>query len=252
MKHFILLILTITVFILIGCNPSTSQKIVQEPVAEKEKTVEDVRLEEPLMDWPNLKRYQAENEKFALMKLKEPPIVLFGNSITEGWPAFSADFFKDSPYINRGIGGQTTPQMLIRFKQDVVHLGPKAVVILAGINDIAGNTGPSTLEMTFDNISSMAEIAAANGIRVLLCSVLPAYDFPWKSGMEPAPKVVALNAMLKKYAQQNGHTYVDYFSAMADEKNALKEDLGYDGVHPNAKGYGVMELILERALAKQK
>ncbi len=252
MKHFILLIITITVFFMISCHATTSPKNVQEAVVKKDKKSEDVKLEEPPMDWPNLKKYQAENEKLASMKLKEPPIVLFGNSITEGWPDFSADFFTDSPYINRGISGQTTPQMLIRFRQDVVHLRPAAVVILAGINDIAGNTGPSTIEMTFDNISSMAEIAVANGIRVLLCSVLPAYDFPWKAGMQPAPKVVALNAMIKKYAEQNDHTYVDYFSAMADKENALKEDLGYDGVHPNAKGYSVMEPILERALAKQK
>lgn len=233
-----------------SCSQAPNQNVTTDAASQAVATEEP--KEEPPQDWPNLNRFQAENEKLALMKFPEQPIVLFGNSITEGWPGLSPDFFKDKPYINRGIGGQTTPQMLIRFKQDVVHLGPAAVVILAGINDIAGNTGPSTLEMTFDNISSMAEIAKANDIKVLLCSVIPALDFPWKAGMEPAPKVVALNTMLKSYAETEGHTYVDYFSAMADNKNGLIEDLGYDGVHPNAKGYGVMEPILERALVEIK
>lgn len=234
--------------LIVSCDPSSGEKMIKESTVE----VVEAKKEEPPQDWPNLERFQADNEKMALMKLKEKPIILFGNSITEGWPGLSPEFFKEKGYINRGIGGQTTPQMLVRFKQDVVHLSPAAVVILAGINDIAGNTGPSTLKMIMDNLTSMAEIAKSNGIKVLLCSVLPAYDFPWREGMEPAPKVVSLNSMIKQYAEMNGHTYVDYFSAMADDRNGLIQELGYDGVHPNAQGYAVMEPILEKALASLK
>lgn len=201
-------------------------------------------------DWANLKRYQEANEMVNKQMTEENRVVFMGNSITEGWLQQRPEFFQNKPYVNRGISGQTTPQMLIRFKQDVVHLNPEMVVILAGINDIAGNTGPSTLEMIFDNISSMAEIAVNHDIKVVLCSTLPAYDFPWRPGMEPAEKVVKLNAMLKAYAQVHGHVYVDYFSAMADEKNGLQEDLGYDGVHPNGDGYAIMEPLVEEGIKK--
>ena len=201
-------------------------------------------------DWANLKRFQKDNTELMSSKSKDPRIVLMGNSITEGWLNFSPEFFEGKNYINRGIGGQTTPQMLLRFRQDVVDLNPAVVVILAGINDIAGNTGPSTIEMIEDNIISMAEIAKANGIKVVLSSVLPAYDFPWKQGLEPAEKVVKLNKLLKKYARKQKMVYLDYFSAMADKKNALIEELGYDGVHPNAAGYKVMEPLFEKAVKK--
>jgi lysophospholipase L1-like esterase len=140
--------------------------------------------------------------------------------------------------------------MLVRFRQDVVNLKPKAVVILAGINDIAGNTGPSTLDMIFHNIQSMAEIAQANDIKVIISSILPAYDFPWRPGMKPAPKVVALNKMLKKYCQKQDFVYLDYFTPMADKKNALKNDLGDDGVHPNLAGYQIMAPLAQAAIAK--
>jgi lysophospholipase L1-like esterase len=160
------------------------------------------------------------------------------------------EFFAGKPYIDRGISGQTTPQMLIRFRPDVIDLKPSAVVLLAGINDIAGNTGPSTLEMIESNIAGMAEMAKANGIKVILCSVLPAYDFPWRPGMEPAEKVVELNAWIKSYAATHDCMYVDYFSSMADERKGLKAEYTYDGVHPNKAGYQVMEPLVEEAITK--
>jgi len=151
-------------------------------------------------------------------------------------------------YINRGISGQTTPQMLIRFRPDVVNLKPKVVVILAGTNDIAGNTGPSTLEMIEDNIASMVEIAKANNIKVVLCSVLPAFEYPWKPELEPAQKIVDLNKSIKEYSIKNEIIYVDYFTPMADEHNGLKKEFSEDGVHPNINGYKIMEPLVENAI----
>ncbi|MDG1343731.1 MAG: GDSL-type esterase/lipase family protein [Flavobacteriaceae bacterium] len=203
-----------------------------------------------LTDWAHLKKYEQNNSE--LKKINEPDRVVFmGNSITEGWSFLDKDFFKNNPFVNRGIGGQTTPQMLIRFKPDVVNLNPKAVVILAGINDIAGNTGPITIENTAENIISMAEIAKANEIKVFICSTLPAIDFPWSPGMEPGPKVVKLNSILKNYCDSNNIPYVDYFSAMSDEKGGLKVPeytTADDLVHPNLAGYKVMEKIILKAL----
>ena len=203
-----------------------------------------------LTDWAHLKKYEQSNSE--LKKINEPDRVVFmGNSITEGWSFLDKDFFKNNPFVNRGIGGQTTPQMLIRFKPDVVNLNPKAVVILAGINDIAGNTGPVTIENIAENIISMAEIAKANEIKVFICSTLPAIDFPWSPGMEPGPKVVKLNSILKNYCDSNNIPYVDYFSAMSDEKGGLKVPeytTADDLVHPNLAGYKVMEKIILKAL----
>jgi len=201
-------------------------------------------------DWANLKRFEKENTELKTPKPNEHRIVFMGNSITEGWKNIRPDFFTNKPYINRGIGGQTTPQMLLRFRQDVINLSPSVVVILAGINDIAGNTGPSTIKMIENNIISMAEIAKANNIKVVLCSVLPAYDFPWRPGLEPAKKVIKLNALLKSYAEKYNLVYVDYFSAMVNKSNGLKEELGSDGIHPNAKGYAIMEPIVEKGIAE--
>ena len=175
-----------------------------------------------------------------------------GNSITEGWSRLRPDFFSNKPYINRGIGGQTTPQMLLRFRQDVIGLTPSVVVILAGINDIAENTGPSTIEMIVNNIVSMTELAKANKIKVILCSVLPAYDFPWRQGLEPAKKVLELNKQLKAYADDNKLVYIDYFTPMVNESNGLKKELGTDGIHPNVTGYLVMEPLIEQAIEKTK
>lgn len=201
-------------------------------------------------DWANLERFRQENANLPIPAKNEKRVVFMGNSITEGWSNLYPAFFKDKPYINRGISGQTTPQMLIRFRPDVINLKPAVVVILAGVNDIAGNTGPSTLEMIADNIYSMAELAKANGIKVVLSSVLPAYDFPWNPGMEPAPKIAALNKMIKAYALQHGCVYLDYYTAMVDERLGLKAELTYDGVHPNEAGYKVMSPLAEKAIAE--
>ncbi len=201
-------------------------------------------------DWANLNRYQEENKKLPAPNPKENRVVFMGNSITEGWVELNPDFFKANPYIGRGISGQTTPQMLVRFRQDVIDLQPKVVVILAGTNDIAGNTGPSTLEQIVANLASMAQLAKANNIKVVLSSVLPAFDYPWKPGMKPNEKIPALNKMIKEYALKNKMVYLDYFSAMADERNGLRAGLGEDGVHPNLVGFKIMEGLVEKAIAE--
>jgi lysophospholipase L1-like esterase len=201
-------------------------------------------------DWANLKRYEADNQKLTTPKPGEKRVVFMGNSITEGWVNIDPAFFSGKPYVGRGISGQTTPQMLVRFRQDVLELKPTVVVILAGTNDIAGNTGPATLEQIMGNIASMSELAKANNIRVVISSVLPAFDYPWKPGLQPAEKIFALNGMIKEYAAKNGHIYLDYFSAMADERKGLKKELGDDGVHPNLAGYKIMEPLAEKAIAE--
>lgn len=202
----------------------------------------------PNPDWANLARFRTDNARLGAPRAGEQRVVFMGNSITEAWAPHFATMFPNKPYIGRGISGQTTPQMLVRFRQDVVALAPAVVVILAGTNDIAGNTGPSTLEMIEDNIASMAEIAQANGIRVVLSSALPVFDYPWKPGLEPAPKIVALNAWLKQYARTHHAVYLDYHTPMADERLGLKRELGDDGVHPNMVGYRVMVPLVESAI----
>jgi lysophospholipase L1-like esterase len=197
-------------------------------------------------DWASLRRYQQEN---AALAPSADRVVFMGNSITEGWAPLFPALFPGKPYVGRGISGQTTPQMLVRFRQDVVALKPRVVVILAGTNDIAGNTGPSTVEMIEDNIASMAEIARANGIRAVLCSVLPVYDYPWKTGLEPAPKIMALNAWMRDYAATHDAIYVDFHSEMQDERHGLKRELTYDGVHVTEAGYRVMARLVERGIA---
>jgi len=199
-------------------------------------------------DWPNFAKYKEDNLKIGLPNPDENRIVFMGNSITEGWKETDPNFFKNKPYIDRGISGQTTPQMLVRFRADVVNLKPKVVVILAGTNDIAGNTGPSTLEMIEDNIASMIEIANANNIKTVLCSVLPVYDYPWSPGLKPAQKIVDLNTWIKTYADKNNIAYADFFTPMADEKNGLKKEYSEDGVHPNLNGYKIMNPIVEAAI----
>jgi lysophospholipase L1-like esterase len=201
-------------------------------------------------DWANLARYREANATVAPPANGETRVVFMGNSITEGWQKYFPTMFAGKPYINRGIGGQTTPQMLVRFRPDVVALKPKVVVILAGTNDIAGNTGSSTLEMIEDNLASMADIARANGIKVVLSSVLPVFDYPWKPGLEPAPKIIALNKWMKEYAEKHGAIYLDYHSAMADSRGGMREGLASDGVHPNETGYRLMAPLAEQAIKK--
>jgi lysophospholipase L1-like esterase len=211
---------------------------------------EKMMYERNKVDWPYLNRYRDDNIKLGLPAVGEKRVVFMGNSITEGWKDLSPEFFSGRPYICRGISGQTTPQMLIRFRPDVIALKPEVVVILAGINDIAGNTGPATLEMIGDNIASMSELAKAHGIKVVLSSVLPAYDFPWNPGIYPAEKIILLNKWIKEYAFGNGFYYIDYYSSMVDERKGLKSEFTADGVHPNAAGYKVMEHLAEKEIEK--
>ncbi len=201
-------------------------------------------------DWAQLRHFDTANKELPDAKTNESRVVFMGNSITIGWSDHQPEFFEGKPYVNRGISGQTTPQMLVRFREDVIDLKPKVVVILAGTNDIAGNTGPSSLQMIADNLMSMAELAEANSIKVVLCSVLPAYDYPWAQGLMPNEKIPVLNTMIKSYASRKGFVYLDYFSSMTDCENGLREDLGSDGVHPNKKGYELMAPLAEKAIAE--
>lgn len=189
----------------------------------------------------------AENSNMSLAE-KSNKVVLMGNSIIEGWPGFRPTFFENSPFINKGISGQTTPQMLARFQRDVIDLNPQSVVILAGINDIAENTGPIPIATVAQNIFTMAEMAQEHQIQVVLCSTLPADDFPWRPGLNPQVKVPKLNALVEKYARENNLIYINYFEAMADTDDGLLDAFGYDGVHPNAAGYAVMEPLLMHGL----
>lgn len=199
-------------------------------------------------DWANLKKYDDDNSKLPPPAPGENRIVFMGNSITEFWKGYNPNFFTGS-YVNRGISGQTTPQMLLRFRQDVINLKPAIVVILAGINDIAQNTGPIKLEDTFGNIVSMIELARAEHIKVVVSSVLPANHFPWRPAIIPTEKIIQLNQMLKDYAERNQLVYLDYYSAMVDDQKGLPQSLSADGVHPNLAGYKVMEPLADKAVA---
>src|SRR5438552_3234089 len=216
------------------------------------------RLESRLKDWPALARYRDDNAKLATPAKDENRVVFMGDSITDSWddPKYGG-FFPGQPYIDRGISGQTTPQMLVRFRADVVALRPEVVVILAGTNDLAGNTGPSTLEAIEDNLISMAELARANSIRVVLASILPVSDYEKtkdgkpiiRTAQRPPEKIRALNEWMKTYAAKNKSIYLDYYSSMIDEKGFLKDELSEDGLHPNAKGYALMAPLAEQAIA---
>ncbi|HLO90773.1 MAG TPA: SGNH/GDSL hydrolase family protein [Lentimicrobium sp.] len=196
-------------------------------------------------DWAQLERYAKANKEMAPKTPGMKRIVFMGNSITEGWSEKDSIFFKKNAYVNRGISGQTTPQMLIRFRPDVIDIDADVVVILAGINDIAHNTGPAKISEIYGNIVSMVELARANKIKVVMCTVLPAHDFYWRPGLQPAEKIVELNLLLKDYAAKNSIPFVDYYSAMVNEKMGLKEEYTEDGVHPTLAGYKVMEPLVE-------
>jgi len=202
-------------------------------------------------DWPWLGKFKEADVKLGPPAPGEKRVVFMGDSITEGWKIEGPDgSFPGKPYINRGISGQTTPQMVLRFRQDVIDLKPKAVVILGGTNDIAGNTGPETLEQIEGYLASMAELASANHIHVVLCSILPAYDYPWSPSLTPAPKIVAVNEWMKGYAAEKGYVYVDYHAAMKDERDGLPAKLSEDGVHPLPAGYAIMAPLVEAGIAK--
>jgi len=201
-------------------------------------------------DWANFKKYDASNQVVKTLSRTDRQVVFMGNSITEGWYNTDSSFFKTNHFIGRGISGQTTSQMLVRFRKDVLDLQPKAVVILAGTNDIAGNTGDIALDNIMGNLASMAELAKAHGIKVFLCSVTPAFDYPWSRGKQPNVKIPELNKMMKAYASKNNVHYVDYFSKLADARNGLPASLAKDGVHPTLDGYKIMEEIVLKAVKK--
>jgi lysophospholipase L1-like esterase len=207
------------------------------------------RATRTLQDWPALNRYRADNAKVAPPAPGEQRVVFMGDSITDFWGRRYGKFFPGKPYINRGISGQTTPQMLIRFRPDVIALEPKAVVILAGTNDIAGNTGPSTLEMIEDNLAAMTELAQAHGIKVILSAVMPTCDYIRnQSERRPNSKIIALNQWIKDYAAKHHATYLDYFTPMLDDKGVLQRELTDDGLHPNDAGYELIMPIAQKAI----
>lgn len=199
----------------------------------------------------NLDRYAEANAALPAPAKGEKRVVFIGNSITDGWPNAHPDFFKSNNYVGRGISGQTSPQLLSRFRQDVINLKPVAVLINIGTNDVAQNTGPYSEEFTLGNIMSMAELADANGIKVILSSVTPAGEYTWRKEIKDVPqKIMSLNAKIKAYAKEKGFSYIDYFSVMCDENNALKSNLGTDGVHPNEEGYKIMEATAKKVIDK--
>ena len=202
-------------------------------------------------DWGNLTRYSADNDKLAEQSIKNS-IVFYGNSITDNWIRFDNNFFQKNNFIDRGIGGQTTSQMLVRFREDVVNLNPSAVVILAGTNDIAENTGPISIENIFGNIVSMVEIAKTNNIKSILCSVHPVFQYSWNKTIEPVGKIKELNQMIKQYADDNNIPYVDYYSAFVDSKGGFPEKYSPDGVHPNLEGYKIMEKMVSEEIINAK
>ena len=201
-----------------------------------------------MVDFGGLNHFKDADAILGAPKPGRNRVVFMGDSITETWKLDQS--FPGKPYVNRGISGQTTPQMLVRFRQDVIDLQPKVVVILAGTNDFAGNTGPMTLEQTEGNLASMAELARANGIRVVLCSILPAIDYWWAPGHDPAPKIAQVNAWLKRFAAKHGYVYVDYYSAMKNDRGGLPARLSKDGVHPLPAGFAVMTPLAQAGIEK--
>lgn len=242
-----------------AANSAQSQNATQTPPAGWEKLTpyQQSQLDRFYNDWAYLDKFRDADAAMLAPAPSETRVVFMGDSITEGWgmkatatsPA-RGEFFPGKPYINRGISGQTTPQMLVRFRQDVIDLKPKVVVILAGTNDIAENTGKTSIKAIGDNIQSMSELARANGIAVVLCSVLPSSDFHWHRGLEPAPKIKAMNDWIKEYAGKKGIVYVDYYTPMVNSEGGMKAELSPDGVHPNAAGYNLMGPLAEAGIAE--
>lgn len=252
-------LLTIPIF---GQTPATSSAPGTKPADPAEtfwaqlNPYQKSLVERMYTDWGYLAKYRDANQSLAAPAPGQIRVVFMGDSITEGWgmkatatsPA-RGEFFPDKPYVNRGISGQTSPQMLVRFRQDVIDLKPAVVIILAGTNDVAENTGKMTTEETLGNLVSMVELARASKIRPVLCSILPASDFRWHTGLAPAPKIQALNALIKDYAAKHDIVYVDYYSPMVNGEGGLKAELSPDGVHPNAAGYAIMAPLAEAGIA---
>lgn len=244
MKPSLLLAASVPVLFLsaacLGGQTVTDSARLQAQLAKDEKI---------LQDWANLGRYRKDNSQLPIPEGGKDRVVFMGDSITDAWGRSRGTFFPGKPYINRGISGQTTPQMLIRFRPDVIALKPRAVVILAGTNDIAGNTGPTTVEEIEGNLESMAQLALANNIKVVMASVMPVCDYiKPQTARRPPETIITLNAWIKEYCTQNHLVYLDYYSAMVDERNMLKKELTYDGLHPNAAGYEVMSPLAAQAI----
>jgi lysophospholipase L1-like esterase len=227
-----------------GANPARPGSSVGDPQAN----IAD--LQKKLLDWPQLNRYHERNAQLAPPAAGEQRVIFFGDSITEGWGRHWDQFFAGKPYIDRGIGGQSSQQMVLRFHQDVIDLKPAVVILLAGTNDVAEKTGPMTPEMTLDDFRAMLEMARANNIKMVVCSILPAADFPWNRGLEPAPKIRALNQHLKAWADSEHLVWVDYYTSLADGTGGMKAGLSLDGVHPTPAGYAIMAPLAEAGIAK--
>jgi lysophospholipase L1-like esterase len=255
--YLVLLLLASTGILCAQAQPDTQAKPPCDCSEIGRMNARLAALEKRLDDWPDLAHYRDANAKALPPAKDEQRVVFMGDSITDMWvqPRFGG-FFPGKPYIGRGIGGQTTPQMLLRFREDVIALQPRVVVILAGTNDIAGNTGPITLQETEENLASMAELARAHGIQVVLSSVMPVSNYGHDSNgnpldiriKRPPEQILELNAWIKKYAAEKGYVYLDYFSAMVDDQGLLKKELSEDGLHPNALGYAVMAPLAEKAI----
>jgi len=246
--HAVLVGLLATVSPAVWAQSAASVVPSQAPPVDLAKQI--ATMQDKLNDWAQLQRYRADNATLPAPVAGEKRVVFYGDSITDAWARTPSQFFPGRNYVGRGISGQTTPQMLVRFQQDVVHLKPAVVVILAGTNDIAGNTGPSSPEMIEDNFESMVAIAKANGIRMVISSILPASHYPWKPEEQPAEPIRAMNMRLKALAEREGLVYLDYYTPMANAQGGLDPQLAKDGVHPTAKGYAVMSPLAEKAIAE--
>src|SRR5580698_4951933 len=251
MKKLVRLVSVSCIAMMSGVVWSQAAPVAAAPPAAVDAAKQIATMETKLADWPQLGRYKAENATLEPVG-GEQRVVFYGDSITDGWGRRpdTGVFFSGKPYVNRGISGQTTPQMVVRFRQDVINLHPAAVVILAGTNDVAGNTGPMTPEMTEDNFRSMIDLAKANGIRVIVASITPAADYPWKPGLTPAGKIRALNNWLQGYCVTHSVTYLDYYSALVGDDGGMKPGISFDGVHPNAEGYAIMGPLAQAAIDK--
>src|ERR1700681_900661 len=261
-KHLIFLFAFMICTTAFGAQQAAPNKQITPKPATGEEKLEELQKKNTyevhlLQDWPNLAHYREANAKLPARGKNETRVVFMGDSITEGWSnPQNGGFFPGKPYINRGISGQTTPQMLLRFRSDVVNLHPQVVLIMGGTNDIAGNTGVIPIEETEGNLASMAELAHVNGIRVILCSVTPVSDSivtpdgrpMMQTDRRPPQTILELDAWLKKYAADHGHIYLDYFAVMADQKGSLKNEITIDGLHPNASGYSVMAPLAQAAI----
>jgi len=202
-------------------------------------------------DWANISKYQKENELIGLPKKGEKRVVFLGSSIFEFWKQKDPEYFNSNAYVDRGISGQISPQLLIRFRQDVINLKPRAVIILAGSNDLAGSRGHVNNETILNNVKSMAELARKNHIKVILCKYLPIYEYPWNKALKgAADQIISMNNAIVAYANENNFTILDYFTPLVDSRNGQKAEFTTDGVHPNLAGYKIMEVVTDEAIRK--